>query len=276
MSERSGQTKQHPWTLPQHPHASRKVKQRKGSNSALIRNVLFLIAAAVFLPILYIYQVLEVKHVTIPSTVHKSLKNFQQGVPARKERAKPTTIVQDVGSKGRDPSDIVLTAYLESPDTLNTKATPLPMRETSASNLKKVAFPKVTNCSSIMQDFPIDEYPLQDPFLPWIHDIVPTLDYTMIQLVAQNRRRCDTGEDEVQTMKFWEPQISLLQRVPVVATQFEQQGPDSETSYRLASSFQEATHNATRFQCRFHHGDTARTTLSIFPFDYEYITWRKV
>jgi hypothetical protein len=47
------------------------------------------------------------------------------------------------------------------------------------------------------------------------------------------------------------------------------------TTYRLASSFQEATHNATRFQCRFHSGDTTITTLSVFPFDYEYVTWRK-
>jgi hypothetical protein len=273
MSERSDQTKLHPWTLPQHPHTARKQKQqRRGNNIILIRNVLFLIAGSVFLPIIYIHQILEVKHVAIPSSVHKSLKQFQAGAPIGNESPKTANQVVSKNINNHNHGNLVLTAYLEPPETLNDKIVPLPIRQTTASKLKKITFPKVANCSTMMQDFPIDDYPLEDPFLPWIHDIIPSKDSTMIQFVAQNRRRCDTGDDEDQTMKFWEPQISLMQRVPLVVVQGES---DTTTSYRLASSFEEATHNDTRFQCRFHHGDNFVTTLSEFPFDYEFVTWRK-
>jgi Glycosyltransferase family 92 len=282
MSDPQSST-QHPWTLPEHPFASRKVTKRK--QNVFIRSILVFLAGAVFLPILYVYQILEIKHVPTSSTVHKNLQQFQEGV--LKSGARLTTIstkhIKDTPDTKRSPKDLVLTAFLESPNSLDHHATPLRIRKTTATELKQVTFPNVRNCSTLMQDFPIDNYPHQDPFLPWIHDMIPTVDGASIQFVAQNRRRCHTGDGEIDTMKFWEPQISLLQGVPVVVSQTQPQHEGAGTSrstatmttYRLASSFQEATHNATRFQCRFHHGDTVITTLSVFPFDYEYVTWRK-
>lgn len=277
----------HPWALPQHPSAaSRQSAKRRRRGNAFVRNVLIILVGAVVLPILYVYQIFEIKHVpTGPSTIHKSLERFQNGIPKGGTRPQKTNTrpIKDIAyNQKRSPDDLVLTAFLEPPETLHSESNPLPVRDTSASKLQSIRFPNVKICSTLMQDFPIDTYPLQDPFLPWIHDLVPTLDGTSIQFVAQNRRRCHTGDDEVDTMKFWEPQISLMQGVPVVVSQPRQQQHQPQVAantttvtYRLAASFQEATVNATRFQCRFHHGDTAITTLSRFPFDYEYVTWRK-
>jgi hypothetical protein len=80
-------------------------------------------------------------------------------------------------------------------------------------------------------------------------------------------------------MRFWEPQIALFQPIPivVVAGNSNSNNNDShdDTTYRLATSYDEATHNATRFQCRFHYGTKSITTFSVYPFDYEYVTWRK-
>ena len=42
-------------------------------------------------------------------------------------------------------------------------------------------------------------------------------------------------------------------------------GEEKQETYRLASSIREATHNATRFQCRFRNSETTITTLSVFP-----------
>ena len=195
-------------------------------------------------------------------------------------------------------NNLVLTAYLEPPGSvfLTEKRKEddniVLIRNTSASILRSVTFPDTNNCSTLMQNFPIDNFPLEDPYLPWIHDYFHSLDGKYIQFVAQNRRKCDTGVDHIQTMKFWEPQVSLFQKIPIVVeeitTTVQQQNQTAglaaaaaaaatttETNYRLATSFQEATHNATRFQCRFHHGNITITTLSVFPFDYEFVTWRK-
>jgi hypothetical protein len=271
-----------PWTPTQHPLVARKVTKRK--HNIFIRNVLFFLAGTVFLPIIYVYQILEIKHVSTTSTVHKNLEHFQKGRPQTEVRLSTTSTGQtkDTSYTKGSPKDLVLTAFLEPPETLNHHATPLPVRKTIATELKKITFPNVKNCSTLMQDFPIDNYPQQDPFLPWIHDMIPTVDGTFLQFVAQNRRRCHTGDDEIDTMKYWEPQISLLQGVPVVVSQTQVQQHEgaynataTRMTYRLASSFQEATHNATRFQCRFHKDDNTITTMSIFPFDYEYVTWRK-
>eukprot|EP00934_Nitzschia_sp_Nitz4_P009445 Nitzschia sp. Nitz4//scaffold297_size22919//13964//15775//NITZ4_008523-RA/size22919-snap-gene-0.2-mRNA-1//1//CDS//3329546304//9435//frame0 len=72
------------------------------------------------------------------------------------------------------------------------------------------------------------------------------------------------------TKAFWEPQVALFQPVPIVQI--------NSSSYRLASSIDEATHPTTRFQCRFQSADgilDSQTTLSEYPFNYEYVAWRK-
>ena len=62
--------------------------------------------------------------------------------------------------------------------------------------------------------------------------------------------------------------MALMQPVPVV---------DEKSRIRLASSYEEATTKETRFICRFHtmFDDRVFETLSEFPFNYEYVSWRK-
>ena len=162
----------------------------------------------------------------------------------------------------------IVTAFMESSETFLDSIKPLPSRATKADQLTSIQFPRVTRCSTLWETFPIDAYPTSDPFLPWIHDFFPSIDGSSVQFVAQNRRRCDVGDDRTESMKFWEPQLALFQPVPVVQ--------DKDGRVRLASTFQEATVNETRFICRFHtNNNTEYITFSEFPFNYEYISWRK-
>jgi len=160
----------------------------------------------------------------------------------------------------------ILTAFLEPPTTLDTNTRPLPPRKASASLLTKVEYPQVSKCLQLMETWPINEFPSDDPYLPWIHDVFPSRDGTSVQFVAQNKRRCHVGEDQEAEMKHWEPQISLLQPVPVLEME--------NGRYRLSSP-EEATWNETRFTCRFHTATQEYTTFSVFPFNYEYVSWRK-
>jgi hypothetical protein len=159
----------------------------------------------------------------------------------------------------------VLTAFLEPTDTLQSDLRPLPSRKTSASLLTKVVYPQVSSCSLLTESWPIDDFPSDDPFLPWIHSVFPSQDGTSVKVVAQNKRRCHVGDNEKQEMKHWEPQIALLQPIPV--TQI-------DGHYRITSP-EKAMWKETRFLCRFHTATQEFTTLSEFPFNYEYVTWRK-
>ncbi len=146
--------------------------------------------------------------------------------------------------KSEPTSRPILTAFLEPPNTLDTRTRPLPPRNTSATILSRVQYPQVQKCSQMMETWPVDDFPSEDPYLPWIHDVFPSRDGSRIQIVAQNKRRCHVGEEQQEEMKYWEPQISLLQPVPVLKQENEE--------YRL-SSFEQATWNETRFLCQFHN-----------------------
>jgi hypothetical protein len=181
----------------------------------------------------------------------------------------------------RSLRSFVTTAYLEPIDLIWLDQKPLPPRNTSASMLTAVTFPQVTCVQDRVENFPIDDYPTEDPFLPWIHDYFPTRNGSYIQFVAQNRRRCNSGRDHVATMKFWEPQVSLFQSVPVDVVAKEDfdttEGRPTSPSprYKLGRSPDTATFSETRFICRFHnHRGQEATTFSMFNFNYEYITWR--
>lgn len=169
--------------------------------------------------------------------------------------------------KSESTSRPILTAFLEPPNTLDTRTRPLPPRNTSATILSRVQYPQVQKCSQMMETWPVDDFPSEDPYLPWIHDVFPSRDGSRIQIVAQNKRRCHVGEEQQEEMKYWEPQISLLQPVPVLKQENEE--------YRL-SSFEQATWNETRFLCQFHTATGKEyTTFSKYPFNYEYVSWRK-
>ena len=114
----------------------------------------------------------------------------------------------------------VLTAYLEPPTTLHEDVKPLPRRKTSGALLEVAAFPEVQWCSTLLRDFGkfvVDNFPSNDPYLPWIHDFFPTKDGTLMKFIGQNRRNCQTGEGMYASMRHWKPQITLFQPVPVVS-----------------------------------------------------------
>jgi hypothetical protein len=158
---------------------------------------------------------------------------------------------------------------------------------------------------------PVDEFPDEDAYLPWIHDYFSN--GTHVVFVAHNRRRCETGQGKEHVMHYYEPQISLFQPVAVVAEQvnyiqssnhtFAEQATEQYTStqtrYRLvfpsssdtaSSSTEQVTCPETRFQCYFHTSQNSTnnaaatatattrqswTTFSVYPFNYEYVGWRK-
>lgn len=234
-----------------------------------LRIFLLIIAGMACFPVLYLQRRVfaayppgsrsEYKNST---AIHNSLESFYALKQHRLQNLKRNQQTKNVLK--------LLTAYLEPTASLDTGVSPLPMRKIRSSELKKVKFQTTHDrCSRLMEEFPVDDFPLEDPFLPWIHDYFPSADSKYIQFVAQNRRRCDTGEDHEDTMKFWEPQIALFQPIPVIA--------EENGSFRLSPNLGVATHKETRFQCHFHSIDDtlSATTLSEFSFNYEYVNWRK-
>jgi len=166
----------------------------------------------------------------------------------------------------------ILTAYLEDIDESQWAQKPLPVRTSTAEDLKEVRFSKVNSCSNLIEQWPADEYPDADPFLPWIHDVFPSHDGRFIQIVAQNRRRCNTGKspENKEIHRKRGPQLSLFENVAVKRVS---EPGSTDTRYRL-SSHEEADEDgtATRFICRFSNGEE---TLSVFNFSYEWASHRK-
>lgn len=141
-----------------------------------------------------------------------------------------------------------------------------------------------------------------DPYLPWIHDFFPSVDGRLIQFVAQNKRRCRTGRKFGADLERLAPQVALMQSVSVerlseasaqaLAPELWKTNQSTTPRYRLAP-YEEAAPDGqwTRFICRFHATDVSSLpldqktptvstvilgeTLSTFPYNYEYITYRK-
>ena len=155
-------------------------------------------------------------------------------------------------------------------------------------------------------DFPMQEAPYcpvdADPYLPWLHDVFPSADGTKIHFIAQNKRRCKTGKRFRKDLKRLEPQVALMQAVSVeriderkaraIAPELwhpEESSDDDDDMprYRLAP-FNESSVDgqSTRFICRFHttgfsdgglpHTVMLGETLSTFPIDYEFVSYRKL
>lgn len=181
-----------------------------------------------------------------------------------------------------DPTQM-LKAYLEPIDyTTWWHNKPLPVRATAtAQQLTEISYPSVNSCRRLPEQWPTDEFPDADPFLPWIHDVFPTHDGKYIQFVAQNKRRCRTGttEDDITTLQHMAPQVALFQHVPVKrltssSSSSTRRRHNNETRYRLAAH-EEADPDgmATRFICRFK--PLMKETLSVFNVDYDYAAYRK-
>lgn len=166
-----------------------------------------------------------------------------------------------------------LTAYLEPSNFEEWEIRPLPPRQKAEKeHLQQLEYPLVNSCSRLMEQFPVDINPPTDldPFLPWIHDVFPTLDGKFIQFVAQNKRRCRTGKNELVAMANMQPQAALFQHVPIQRLK----NHNNTTRYRLTTHKKSDPDGvATRFICRFK--PSMEETLSVFNFDYDWIAFRK-
>jgi hypothetical protein len=106
------------------------------------------------------------------------------------------------------------------------------------SNITKRIFPHLgrTSCSERrntiqIPKLPIDEYPNDDPYIPWIHDY--HINYPVaseVRFIAQNKRRCYTGIRMESQMKYWEPQMAMFQSISILA---EESIENKQKRYRL-------------------------------------------
>ena len=167
-----------------------------------------------------------------------------------------------------DMSDTTLRAFVEPIQPSDWDVLPLPRRTTTAHDLTQVDFPQLTTCSELTEQWPVDNYPDDDPFLPWIHDVFPTHDGTKLQFVAQNRRRCHTGtkEADIQFLQQNAPQVALFQGVSVKRI--------SGGLFQL-TGHEHADEDGmdTRFLCRFKPSN--QITLSRHNINYDYAAFRK-
>jgi len=215
---------------------------------------------------------------------------------------------------------------------------PMPVRTTNPESLRMFEYPKTDSCHELASKLPVDaglsvegkpvllntqnrryDYDVYedakfcpvdaDAFLPWIHDMFPSSNGEFIHFVAQNKRRCNTGERFEKALERLEPQVALFQAVGVKKLKDDEEAKslapemwvpavkDNEDDgekyaegmprYRLASA-EEADDEGefTRFICRFHTLEYDATskktndvivgeTLSVFPMNYEYVNLRK-
>ena len=221
------------------------------------------------------------------------------------------------------------------PEDKNDKGTPpefvvpLPLRTNTPDDLLQFVYPNLQTCHDVPTKIPVDrglqldkdgkpmvwnvgntptseDFALHearycpvdaDPYLPWLHDVFPSVDGSKIIFIAQNKRRCNTGTKFTKDLKRLEPQVALMQPVSVqrinehearaIAPElWHPKQEDTTPRYRLAP-FEESAEDGqfTRFICRFHamdfsNGDRPRAvvlgeTLSTFPFNHEFVSYRK-
>ena len=241
---------------------------RKKSKPAKLSHILLcILLLAVFLTLIPI--LIFTKNVSIQTNVNLSNKiSFTNPDPEK------SAIIEDHLRKiaANTTEHFILSAYIETTNFESWEKKPLPRRTTENSQLKKVTFPQLKSCSKLPSQWPVDNYPDDDPFLPWIHDVFPSNDGKLIRFVAQNKRRCNTGKKMGEVKKHMQPQIALFQTVPVKRVKVEESG--EKTRYRL-SSYEDADSDGmeTRFICRFK--PSLEETLSTFPVNYDYHTFRK-
>lgn len=155
-------------------------------------------------------------------------------------------------SRPPPPPHQILKAYLEPIDKSTWNLQPLPVRQVTANDLTLVEYPKLNSCQRLPEQWPVDDYPDEDPFLPWIHDVFPTHDGKFLQFVAQNKRRCHTGTtpDEEAILEQMAPQVALFQHVPI--QKLANLSTPESPRYRLTSHEQADPESvSTRFICRF-------------------------
>ena len=205
---------------------------------------------------------------------------------------------------------IFMTAYLEDSidawsEILNDK-TPMTPRNTAKSHeLVEIKYGDAESCIDIPSRLPVDSKrykniqngrPLPqnrnllidqakegcptdgDPWLPWIHDVFPSIDGAKVSFIAQNRRMCNTAKVFINEAQRLEAQIALLQPVSVKRVKIVDDNNVEMMRYQLTNR-QEADDDGkeTKFICVFHNKDGTLyyETLSSYPFNYEMVSHRK-
>jgi hypothetical protein len=215
-----------------------------------------------------------------PHLKSEIVEDIARGMSPNTRMREKNDLVEGVGLRSRSPGRRILTIYSQS-----INATVAPPNAKRLVKLEKLEYGWLANdCSGLAPILPVDpgDFPESDPYLPWIHDYFVAADAQSVQFVAQNKRRCQTGQGMEATMRYWEPQVALMQPVPVLETTVvvSESGIDHanlESRYALTTTPENATYPETRFLCSFQdeHGN-ASTSLSTYRFNYEYIAWRKV
>jgi hypothetical protein len=271
------------------------------------------------------------------SDFHFDLDDAIKAVDSFPNRIKTLTAYLETTSFGNEIPNTRSRGVKRDPNDLGTPpeyTNPLPIRQTRPRDLKPVEYPKVDSCHDLQAKLPVDaglifdengkrlipntnnkrftfnyleeaKYcPVDaDPFLPWIHDVFPSLNGDTIHFIAQNKRRCNTGSNFHEQLQRLEPQVALMQPISVkilgdgdsVANEVNNSlwspSPDDEEfidgmpRYRL-SSFEDADVELSRFICRFHtiefDQETGTTrdviigeTFSVYPINYEFVNLRK-
>jgi hypothetical protein len=207
---------------------------------------------------------------------------------------------------------------------------PLPLRTNSPGDLLPFVYPNLQTCHDVPSKIPVDrglqldkdgkplvwnvgdtptpeDFAMQeapycpvdaDPYLPWLHDVFPSVDGSKIIFIAQNKRRCNSGTKFRKDLKRLEPQVALMQPISVQRISEDEaraiapelwhpEQVDKTPRYRLAPYEESAEDGqSTRFICRFHATDFSEgdrrprkvvlgETLSTFPFNYEFVSYRK-
>ena len=185
---------------------------------------------------------------------------------------------QDLLDDAQHPTpDRILTAFLEPVD-YDEWYTTQPLADRSqytakAELLTAQSYSRVNSCQKMLQQWPTDDgCPSDgDPYLPWIHDVIPSADGRHVHFVAQNKRRCDTGKNDGPILRFRQGQVALFQHVPIKRVNVT--GDQEEPRFQLTTHAEaDADAIATRFLCQFSNGDVVP---SVFHFDYDWIAFRK-
>lgn len=188
----------------------------------------------------------------------------------------PVAAKKDIDIQHHPTPEHVLTAYQEvvNFDEWDTKPLPIRTATAQASKLNEIQYSRLNSCSKLPQQWPVDDSPVDvDSFLPWIHDVFPSADGTVIQIVAQNKRRCKNGSKEKDILHQQQPQASLFQHVSLKRLQ-PSSTQKSEPRFRLASHEDADSDSVvTRFLCRFK--PDMSVTASTFNFDYDWTAYRK-
>ena len=170
------------------------VSERERTKRKISNNAFLLVVAIMIPPLVYLNLNLARTEIKTQQTVafKNKLDEFLEISSANNNSnfgvQEPVNIATSFVDHRNYNQNLVLTAYLEPPGSLivtGNDSDPF-VRDTSSSKLRSISFSNASDCTTFLQNFPVDEFPLDDPFLPWIHDYIPSVDGKSLQFVAQN------------------------------------------------------------------------------------------